>query len=214
MDREESNAMQASPGLRLLPDEDLVFRFRAGDQDAFSHLYARYRRKVLMTAYRIVRNPDDAQDATQEIFLKLYRALPEWDSTRARLSTWLYRMAANHAIDCWRFQKKRNPKVPPAEGSLSCAVRFTPYSTLALREQLVEIERCIATLPSLQRRFFVLRYFHGMTLEEIAQSEGRSLGTVKGLLYRATRFVRRRVKSARSVSIGDSLRSPRLRGEL
>jgi RNA polymerase sigma-70 factor (ECF subfamily) len=210
MDREESKAMQVS-SLTMLPDEDLVFRFRAGDEDAFSHLYARYRRKVLMTAYRIVRNPDDAQDATQEIFLKLYRALPGWDSRRARLSTWLYRMAANHAIDCWRFHRKRNPEFRSEERSASCAARFTPYSALAASEQLTDVERCIAALPALQRRFFILRYFRGMSLEEIARAEGRSLGTVKGLLYRATRFVRRRLRTPRSASIGHPTGSSSLR---
>jgi RNA polymerase sigma-70 factor (ECF subfamily) len=195
----------------MLPDEDLVFRFRAGDEDAFSHLYARYRRKVLMTAFRIVRNPEDAQDATQEIFLKLYRALPGWDSRRARLSTWLYRMAANHAIDCWRFQRKRHLEMHPEEHCPSCAERFTPYSALAASEQLTDVERCIAALPALQKRFFILRYFHGMSLEEIAHAEGRSLGTVKGLLYRATRFVRRRLRAPRTASIGHATGSASLR---
>ena len=65
---------------KLLPDEDLVHRCRQGEDDAFTMLYDRYRRRVLLTAYRIIRNPEDARDATQEIFLKAYLSLRQWDS--------------------------------------------------------------------------------------------------------------------------------------
>jgi RNA polymerase sigma-70 factor (ECF subfamily) len=189
--------MDAFTTSNVMPDEDLVFRFRGGDEDAFSHLYARYNRKVLKTAYRIVRNPEDAQDAAQEIFLKLYRALPHWDCTRARLSTWLYRMAANHAIDCWRFHQRRpetTQDFATSDPGRMSNDQQTPHAVLVRNEKLLELDRCVETLPPLQRRFFVLRYLHGMTLEEIAEAEGRSLGTVKGLLYRATHAVRRRLR--------------------
>jgi RNA polymerase sigma factor (sigma-70 family) len=174
----------------LLPDEDLVRRFRLGEEDAFTHIYDRYRQRVMQTAFRIVRNADDAQDATQEIFMKLYRALPEWDSSRARLSTWLYRVAANHAIDQWRGRRRRT--VPETDaGAEPLSDLRTPLLSLEHSERLRRVMKRVSSLPRLQKRFFLHRYLLGRSLEEIATIEGRSLGTVKGLLHRATHTVRR-----------------------
>ena len=189
-----------------LPDEILALRFRNGEEEAFSQLYARYKLRVLSTANRIIRNPTDAQDATQEIFLKLYRTLPEWNPSKARLSTWLYRLAANHAIDCWRARRRRLAlEIAGETGGEIIAMHTasepaaTPYRALAMKEETGEIQRCLERLPELQRRFFILRYLYGLSLNEIAAREARSLGTVKGLLFRATRAVRRRlIKSNRT----------------
>lgn len=184
----------------FLPDEDLVRRWRNGEEEAFSQLYHRYRKPVLSTAYRIIRNPEEAKDATQEIFLKVYRSLSDWDPGKSRLSTWLYRLAANHSIDRWRVQRRRR-EVEYGVGLAGGAHfrRFVsdagagPFSLLARKEMAGELFRCARLLPRLQHRFFVLRYMHSQTLEEIARAEGRSIGTVKGLLFRASRTVRRRL---------------------
>jgi len=192
--------MASSNVASLVSDEDLVHRCRTGEPDAFSELYGRYRRRVLSTAYRIIRNPEDAQDATQEIFLKIYRSISEWDPQRSRLSTWLYRLAANHAIDCWRVRHRRLRSEVAEEAGRTVAGRLwdvdpahAPYRALEYKELAGRVRRCIDSLPRLQRRFFVLRHFHGLTLAGIAAAEHRSLGTVKGLLFRATRSVRRRL---------------------
>ena len=183
-----------------LPDEDLVRRCRGGEEEAFSQLYQRYRRPVLSTAYRIIRNPDDAQEATQEIFLKVYRSLADWNPERSKLSTWLYRLAANHAIDRWRAQKRRLRRETPTDPSSGTFRRLSfadprtgPQAMLEWKELTTEIRRCAQHLPSLQRRLFLLRHFCGLGLEEIAMTEGRSLGTVKGLLFRASQAVRHRL---------------------
>jgi len=183
-------------------DEDLVRRWMGGEEDAFSLLYHRYHRPVLSTAYRIIRNSEEARDATQEIFLKLYRFLPDWDPQKSRLSTWLYRLAANHAIDRWRLQRRRNRLEVSSEFLEAWNDHPTwtdsgpgPYSNLARKEFAGEVHRLAGALPRLQRKFFALRYFYGLRLEEIARMEGRSVGTVKSLLFRACRFMRRRMNS-------------------
>ena len=182
-----------------LPDEDLVRRCRSGEEDAFSQLYRRYRKPVLCTAYRIIRNAEDAQEATQEIFLKVYRSLAEWNPNKSKLSTWLYRLAANHAIDRWRTQQRRlrwEASGPSESQDYRCHAadpRSEPLGVLERKEMASEIHRCTRRLPRLQQRLFILRHFYGFGLEEIARIEGRSLGTVKGLLFRAARTVRRRL---------------------
>jgi RNA polymerase sigma factor (sigma-70 family) len=189
--------MSGSTASAAIPDEDLVFRFRAGEEDAFSQLYTRYRQRVLATAYRIMRDPEDAQDAAQEIFLKIYHRLPEWNSERSSLSTWLYRLAANHAIDMWRARIRRCRHEVAVEHADLTAARITdetcsrtPLQYLEYEERRTVVRRWADSLPGLQRKLFFLRYFLGFSLEEIADAENRSIGTVKGSLFRAANSVK------------------------
>lgn len=184
----------------LLNDEDLVRRWRDGEEEAFSQIYTRYRRRVFSTAYRIMRDAEDARDVTQEVFLKVYRSLPGWDPDRASLSTWLFRLAANHSIDCWRSRRRRlsaEVRAEPGDAALARKIAGgivrSPHRALEAKEAAGIVERCIEDLPALQRRFVILRYFRELSLGEIAALEGRSIGTVKGLLHRATRSVRRKL---------------------
>ena len=184
-------------------DEDLVERALGGEEDAFSQIYDRYSRPIYSTASRILLNADEAQDVTQEIFVKLFRSLGSWNPRKARFSTWLYRLAANHAIDCWRARRRRThhlvsetPERDHFERPLDDAIR-SPYREMESREKIDAIRRCVATLPDLQKKVFILRYFQELKLEEIAEMEGCSLGTVKTSLFRATQTVRRSVRRSR-----------------
>ena len=185
-----------------VPDEDLVGRCREGEEEAFSWLYERYRQRVLRTACRILRDPDEAQDAAQEIFFKVHRALTEWDPGKGSLSTWLFRLASNHAVDRFRMMRRRlRSQVPAFPDDLVLSRHSlvddvpTPYYALMNKEKIDALRRCIRALPPLQKRLFILRYLHGMKLGEIAQSEHRSLATVKGLLFRSTHQVRRMLRN-------------------
>jgi len=181
-------------------DEELALRCRQGREGAFHALYSRYRSRVYSTAYRILRDADLSQDATQEIFIKVFRLLPSWDPARGRFSTWLYRLAANHAIDCWRVQRRRIYWEREAAGNgrtgfsaVKGCNRNNPLSALEKLERMREIRRCLHALPEHQKRIFLLHYVHGWKQIEIALCEGRSLGTVKGTLFRAVRALRRRL---------------------
>ncbi len=188
-----------------LSDEDLVEGALRGDENAFSQLYDRYRNPVYSTAFRIIQSTEDARDATQEIFVKVYRSLRSWNPRKASFSTWTYRLAANHAIDCWRTRRRRHEAQDPEEtgekvdreSALGDAIR-SPYREVAGREQVEAVHRCVDLLPELQKKVFILRYFQEMKLEEIAEMENCSLGTVKTSLFRATHAVRRALRKARS----------------
>jgi RNA polymerase sigma-70 factor (ECF subfamily) len=184
-------------------DQDLVAEVLEGEEDAFAQLYDRYRLKIYATAYRIVQNAAEAQDATQEIFLKLYRSLSEWNPRKSKFSTWMYRLAANHAIDCWRMRRRRQESQPGdmpdrealPEHSIGDAI-LTPFGALEKKESVEQIRRCVDELPELQKKVFLLRYFQDLKLEEIAEMEDCSLGTVKTSLFRATHTVRRAARRA------------------
>ncbi len=186
------------------PDEDLIERTLAGEEGAFSQLYDRHRQRVYSIVYRIIQDPGDAQDATQEVFVKLYRSLSEWNSRKARFSTWLYRLAANHAIDCWRSRRRRlesSPKIATeweVLGDHTAGDRSpSPLGVLESREVVDRIRGCVDDLPELQKKVFLLRYFQDLKLEEIAEMEECSLGTVKTSLFRGTRTVRRMLRKGR-----------------
>jgi len=183
------------------PDEDLVTRILGGEEDAFSQLYDRHRQRVYSTVYRIIQDAGEAQDATQEVFVKLYRSLSDWNPSKAKFSTWLYRLAANHAIDCWRVRRRRL-ELPPSSASEweVLGERPTgdgspsPLGVLEGKEVVGRIRRCVEDLPDLQKKVFLLRYFQDLKLEEIAEMEDCSLGTVKTSLFRATRAMRRALR--------------------
>jgi RNA polymerase sigma factor (sigma-70 family) len=181
----------------FMPDEELVRRCRLGEVDAFSMLYGRYRRPVLATAHRILRDHEDARDATQEIFLKLHLGLKDWDPQKSRLSTWLYRLATNHALDCWRMRRRRSREVllstdPELHDSCDrlAAEGPDPLGRTLLREQARRLLDCTRYLSERQRRLFHLRYIRGLALREIAELERCPVNTVKGLLFRAVHTVR------------------------
>ena len=189
-----------------LSDEDLVEGTLGGEENAFSQLYDRYRRPVYSTVYRIIQDSAEAQDATQEVFVKLHRSLRSWNSRKAKFSTWLYRLAANHAIDCWRLRRRRAEE-QMAEDSTEKALRESPlgeairspYYEVESKEKIDEIRRSVDALPDLQKKVFILRYFQELKLEEIAELENCSLGTIKTSLFRATQSIRRILRRSRGL---------------
>jgi RNA polymerase sigma-70 factor (ECF subfamily) len=187
-------------------DEGLVESVLRGDDIAFSQLYKRYWQPIYSAAYRIIRNPEDARDATQEIAFKLYRSLHQWDVQKAKLSTWIYKMAVNHSIDCHRMRRRRKESQLPENSSdqdlrfdiPDCSAR-SPLNEIENKEQIDAVLQCAGTLPDLQKQIFIDRYFDERKLEEIAEIEHCSIGTVKSSLHRATHAVRHFMQKSRSL---------------
>ena len=202
------NRLRAWMHGNTITDEELVSRCLCGEEDAFGLLYERYRFRVFGTAVRILRDREEARDAVQEVFTKVFRMLSTWDPGRAKFSTWLYRLAANHVIDIWRLQHRKS-EIPLEAGELSSAWNasshngsfrnaFFPEREVEKRERLDAIRRCVDALPPFQKRIFLLRHFQGLRLQEIAESEGRKLATVKTSLHRASQTLRRRLQPPRA----------------
>ena len=180
-----------------LSDEKLVRNALGGDESAFSQLFDGYRQLVYSTAYRFLQNVEEAQDATQEIFIKIFRSLQNWDSGKSKFSTWIYQIAANHSIDSWRSRKRRaefqldeNIERILREQAMSAPGR-SPFIEMDQKESIALLRKCIDSLPDLQKKIFILRYFQDLKLIEIAEVENCNIGTVKTSLYRATKTVRK-----------------------
>lgn len=171
-------------------DANLVSRCLAGDKDAFDALVARYERPVYNLVYRVVGNHHDAQEITQDAFVRAYQALPTFRQG-AGFYTWLYRIATNLSLDEIR-RRRRRPVV--LDGDMTQGDdREDPQDALVQGETRHVVHAALQTLPPEHRTIIVLRDLLDLTYEEIAQIQHLPLGTVKSRLNRARRMLRRRL---------------------
>ncbi len=172
-------------------DIELVRQALSGSQEAFRELLLRYQRPVLSLVRRMVRDQAVAEELTQEVFLKAFRALDSFDQRR-RFSSWLFKIAHNTAIDHLR---RRQIDTVPLETSdqeepdllavLPESGTEDPDARTHRRDLAMAIEIAIGRLRPLYREVIVLRYQEGLTYEEIAEITDLPLGTVKTHLFRA-----------------------------
>jgi RNA polymerase sigma-70 factor (ECF subfamily) len=179
-------------------DEDLVARSRGGDFDSFNQLILRWERPIYALAYRVIGREEDARDVCQETFLRAFRALPGFKG-QAKFSSWLYRIALNLCRD-WIRRQRRSPTVQLAEGldPGEIAAEQGPVESIedlvSRRELSAVVEEAMALLPEEQRTAIVLKEYHGMTFQEIADLQGCPLSTVKTRVYQGLSVLRRHLE--------------------
>ena len=180
-------------------DEELVARSVAGDHDSFNQLILRWERPIYALAYRVIGRDEDARDVCQETFLRAFRALPGFKG-QAKFSSWLYRIALNLCRD-WIRRQKRTPVVAAPEGIdiIELAADQGPVESiedLVARQQLSEtVAIAMQHLPEEQRTAIILKEYHGLTFQEIADLQGCPLSTVKTRLYQGLSVLRRDLES-------------------
>ena len=176
-------------------DEELVARSIGGDADSFNELIHRWERPIYVLAYRQIGREEDARDVCQETFLRAYRALSGFRG-QAKFSSWLYRIALNLCRD-WMRRERRTPVVQAPEDMdvLDLIAARGPSESmedLVARHDLTRaVERAMALLPDEQRTAIVLKEYHGLTFQEIADLLGCPLSTVKTRLYQGLTVLRR-----------------------
>jgi RNA polymerase sigma-70 factor, ECF subfamily len=179
-------------------DEELVDRSRGGDVDSFNQLILRWERPIYALAYRVIGREEDARDVCQEAFLRAYRALPGFKG-EAKFSSWLYRITLNLCRD-WIRRQRRAPvtQMPDDVDALEAAAAVEPRETIedlvARRELSTVVANAMALLPAEQRTAIVLKEYHGMTFQEIADLQGCPLSTVKTRLYQGLSVLRRQLR--------------------
>jgi RNA polymerase sigma-70 factor (ECF subfamily) len=183
-------------------DEELVAKSIRGDADSFNELVLRWERPIYALAYRTIGREEDARDVCQETFLRAFRALPGFRG-QAKFSSWLYRIALNLCRD-WVRRERRTPVVQAPDGVdlMDLAAAAEPSESiedLVARKDLSRaVERAMACLPEDQRTAIVLKEYHGLTFQEIADLVGCPLSTVKTRLYQGLTVLRRELaKNAR-----------------
>jgi RNA polymerase sigma-70 factor, ECF subfamily len=176
-------------------DEELVARSIRGDADSFNELVVRWERPIYALAYRTIGREEDARDVCQETFLRAFRALPGFRG-QAKFSSWLYRIALNLCRD-WIRRERRAPVVQPPEDVdlIELAAAAEPSESiedLVARKDLSRlVEKAMELLPEEQRTAIVLKEYHGLTFQEIADLVGCPLSTVKTRLYQGLSVLRR-----------------------
>ncbi|OFW15535.1 MAG: hypothetical protein A3F70_12650 [Acidobacteria bacterium RIFCSPLOWO2_12_FULL_67_14] len=196
-------------------DEDLVARSRGGDVDSFNELILRWERPIYALAYRVIGREEDARDVCQETFLRAFRALPGFRG-QAKFSSWIYRIALNLCRD-WIRRQRRTPVVAMPEGvePADLATDSGPVETIedlvARKELSSAVAEAMALLPEEQRTAIILKEYHGMTFQEIADLQGCPLSTVKTRLYQGLAVLRRHLeKSGRMAPRAVAYRRPKV----
>jgi RNA polymerase sigma-70 factor (ECF subfamily) len=184
---------------RTVSDEELVARATAGDLESFNQLVTRWERPIFALAYRTLGREEDARDVVQEAFMRAYRGLRGFKG-QAKFSSWLYRITVNLCRD-WSRRERRAPVVQVPEGSDAVDLadqHATPVESVeelvARREMSHAVARAMAELPEEQRAAILLKEYHGLTFQEIAELLDCPLSTVKTRLYQGLSVLRRRLE--------------------
>jgi RNA polymerase sigma-70 factor (ECF subfamily) len=166
-----------------LDDSALVAKAAAGARDAFDVIVERHRRAVYQVCYRFVNNHEDASDLAQDAFVRAWKGLRNFKGQSA-LSTWLYRIAVNVSLN--RVSAKA-----PATEPIDSIDRFEDaraegaQHAMLREERAAVVRRAIASLPEKQRATLILRTYHEMSHQEIADVLGSSVGAVKANFFHA-----------------------------
>jgi RNA polymerase sigma-70 factor (ECF subfamily) len=180
-------------------DGELLRRCRAGDERAWVELVRLHTRRVFSIAYRFTGRVDEAEDLTQEVFVKVYQGLSRYEPAAGSFGTWLSTVARNHAIDRYRRQREDRARVVADSDALPALPDGAESQQRALeREERAQlVRRAVRGLPTELREALVLCDLEGMPYDEIAAALSVPLGTVKsrinrGRLELAKRLQRRR----------------------
>lgn len=193
--------------LERLSDEDLMAHLQAGHDDALAVLFERYRRLILAVALKILRDPGEAQDQAQEIFLEVRQVAGQFDPARGSTKIWLLQFAFHRSLNRRKYLERRK-FYDQNDGLLSeLSEPFTLPSgagLFALPEVRSLVRQGLDNLNVAQRQTLEMTYFEGMTLREIADRTGESLGNVRHHYYRGLSRLRSVLLGAKRSRKGDA----------
>jgi RNA polymerase sigma-70 factor (ECF subfamily) len=174
--------MPAEAPLDQLDEPALVEACLAGRRDAFDLIVERHKRGVYQLCYRFAGNHEDASDLSQDVFVRAYKGLRGFRG-QSSLATWLYRIGVNVCLN--RAALKTLPSEPIAERQFVDASVDAAPDRLLREERGAHVRAAIAKLPRKQRATLILRVYHDMTHQEIAETLGSSVGAVKANFFHA-----------------------------
>jgi len=183
-----------------------VAELKAGSEAAYAWLIGEFQQPVYGLVYRVVNDPADAADTTQEVFLKVFRGMKHFHG-ESSLKTWIYRIALHEAANrrrWWFRHKAKETSIEPAEDEMPGAGEYqmqmaltdhtdSPFENVAHHEVQARVEEELRKVPEPYRTTLVLRDLEEMSYEEIAEVLEISLGTVKSRLTRGRAALRQRL---------------------
>jgi RNA polymerase sigma-70 factor (ECF subfamily) len=199
-----SNSAETKADPRPPSDRELIAKIVAGDTEKFEVLMDRYADRAYQIAYGILGQRDDAEEVTQDAFVRIFRALSRFRGD-SEFSTWMYRIVVNQARNRYRWNRRRGmyqqlslnqPLDEDGIGTLTHELPDqdkTPDVELICREWHSEIAREVENLPEVNREALILRNVKNMSYERIAEILGCRVGTVKSRIARAREELRKRM---------------------
>lgn len=181
----------------------LVEQLKAGSEEAFAWLIARYQQPLYSLIYRVLPNPGDAADITQEVFVKIFRGISHFHG-EASLKTWIYRIALHEALNQRRWWSRHQRREVTIEGEddrerhvapleLLADPQQSPFDAAAHAEVAARVEAALRRVPEPYRTVVVLRDIEGFGYEEIAEILKTNLGTIKSRLMRGRAHLKSRL---------------------
>ncbi|MCH2146800.1 MAG: sigma-70 family RNA polymerase sigma factor [Phycisphaerales bacterium] len=166
------------------PDYRLMRRVALGEEDAVGELYDRYYALVFKLAYQFLSNQAEAEDAVQEVFVRLWKTADRFDSRKAKLVTWVMLITRRHLIDKIRRKTVRPKQQELGEHNEENATVPPDESNMLALERNSMLWNALQELPEMQRTVIERSYFQGFTLREVSLQLNAPLGTVKSALSR------------------------------
>jgi RNA polymerase sigma-70 factor, ECF subfamily len=177
----------------------VIQRCLAGDQDAWAQIVRQHWRKVFNIAYKFTGKHDEAEDLTQDVFLKIFKSLDTFDR-RANFQTWLVSVSRNLCIDHYRSVRKERETIDRDvdAGELTPAsTTQSPVAALEQRDRVELLKKAMEQLPPSLRRAVMLRDIQELSYQEIADREGLPEGTVKSRINRGRTELARQIRRLR-----------------
>jgi len=182
------------------PDYRLMRRVALGEEDAVAELYDRYCALVFKLSIQFLSNNAEAEDAVQEIFVRLWKTADRFDPRKAKLVTWVMLITRRHLIDRIRKKTIRPNQQEYTEQNEVSATETPEQSNILSHERNAQLWEAMQSLSEMQRTVIERAYFQGFTLREVSRQLDKPLGTVKSALSRGLLRLRERgIKDASSI---------------
>lgn len=182
-------------------EQEVISRLRQGDEKVFRQVVEQYRQPVVNTCLGLLHNLEDAEDVAQDVFIEMFRSIHHFKG-KAKLSTWLYRIAVNRSLNFIRDNKKRswfksfdevvqsklNVLNHPEPGNEN-----NPEISLENRQRALLLHEAIDSLPENQRVAFVLSKYEEMSQKQVAEVMDTSVSAVESLIHRAKKNLQKKL---------------------
>ena len=192
-----------------MSEPEYIKACKEGDMNAFSVLVTNYENKILNHCYRMLGNVTDAEDATQEVFVKVFRFIKSY-SEQSSFSTWIYKIASNVCLDFIRKNRRHTKDTVSLHQKNAEGEEFllsvqdegpSPYDETRKKEAKRKLDEALQKLSDDQRQVVILRDVEGFSYEEIARVTGSAPGTVKSRLNRARQNLQELLKEDKELFI-------------
>jgi RNA polymerase sigma-70 factor, ECF subfamily len=165
-----------------------LIQAQKGDEQAFTRLVEQYQNPVFNLCYRMLGDPYEAEDASQETFLKAYRAIRRYDNSRP-FATWLLSIASHHCIDVIRRRRMQLVSIDSMPGETIPDQQVLPEAAVRLNEEQQQIQNLLGELSPTDRSAVILYYWYEHSYEEIAEALALTESAVKSRLHRARKVL-------------------------